>query len=71
MTEPISDENTEPTADAGVPAPPVTGHNGIDAALASLELGENVHEHPEQIADALDAITHALNPTPQPPLPRA
>lgn len=49
--------------------PPVTGHPDIDRALAGLDLASDVHTHPAAIADVLDAINEAINPTPQPPLP--
>lgn len=49
---------------------PITGHAGIDEALAALELSDDVHGHPEALAAALDAVAAALNPPPQPPLPR-
>ncbi|MDN5570836.1 MAG: hypothetical protein L0G22_06215 [Propionibacteriaceae bacterium] len=62
-------ESPEPDAAEGVeaPVPPVTGHNGIDAALAALELGPDVHTHPEQISAAIDAVARALQ-TPAPGL---
>lgn len=63
----------DPAADAaGTPAPalPVTGHAGIDAAMAALDLGDDVHTHPEALAAALDAVAAALNPAAQPPLLR-
>lgn len=59
-------------AENTAPAPaslPVTGHAGIDAALSGLELGSDVHRHPEEIALALEAVAAALNPGRQPPLP--
>ncbi|MFT3877780.1 MAG: hypothetical protein QM708_15365 [Propioniciclava sp.] len=52
------------------PTPPVTGHAGIDAALAAVELGDDVHTHHDVLATALEAVQHALNPPRQPPLPR-
>lgn len=42
------------------PPPPETGHPQIDAALASVELGDDVHTHAEQITAALDVIQQAL-----------
>lgn len=43
------------------PEPPVTGHPDIDAALTSVQLGDDVHTHHAAIAEALDAIQQALN----------
>lgn len=40
--------------------PPVTGHHEIDRALASLELSDDVTEHPAAISAALDAVQRAL-----------
>ncbi len=56
------------TADdaSAVPPPPATGHAAIDAALAAVDLGTDVHEHPAQVAAALEALHLALNPTPRP-----
>lgn len=48
---------------------PVTGHPGIDAALAAIDLGDDVHTHHDVLAAAHEAVQHALNPR-QPPLPR-
>ncbi len=48
---------TEP---AEFPPPPTTGHHEIDRALAALELGDDVSEHPAAIAQALDAVQRAL-----------
>ena len=66
-TQPETPEPTEPSRDAALP---VTGHPAIDAALAELSLGEDVHTHHDEIATVLDVVQQALNPTPQPPLPR-
>lgn len=49
---------------------PTTGDSAIDEALAVVELGDNVHEHPEQLADALKALQDALN-RPAPTRPSA
>lgn len=49
---------------------PVTGHAGIDAALASLHLGPDVLVHHDELAAALDAVQQALNLASQSPLPR-
>ncbi|MDO5533687.1 MAG: hypothetical protein Q4F65_03415 [Propionibacteriaceae bacterium] len=49
---------------------PVTGHAAIDAALAALDLGEDVHTHHDEISAALEVVQQALNPSQQPPLPR-
>ena len=48
----------------------ITYISSLDEALAALELSDDVHAHPEALAAALDAVAAALNPTPQPPLPR-
>lgn len=40
--------------------PPVTGHAEIDAALAGLELGPDVHSHHDEIKAALDVIQAVL-----------
>lgn len=42
-------------------APPVTGHAEIDAALAGVELGDDVHTHHDALAAALDVLQRALN----------
>ncbi len=66
--------STEPEAAASTSTPdaalPVTGHPAIDAALAELALGDDVHTHHDEIAGVLDVVQQALNPTQQPPLPR-
>ncbi len=62
-------EASEP-ADDGVAALPVTGHAAIDAALAGLELDDDVATHPAAIAEVLEVVGQALNPTGQAPLPR-
>ena len=49
---------------------PVTGHAAIDAALAGLDLDADVATHPARIAEVLEVVAQALNPTPQSPLPR-
>ena len=49
---------------------PVTGHPAIDAALASLSLGDDVDTHHDALAAVLDTVQQALNTTSQPPLPR-
>lgn len=49
-----------------LPPRPVTGNHVIDAALDALDLGDDVHTHPEAIATALAALQQALNP-PAPP----
>jgi len=41
---------------------PVTGVPEIDAALAGLDLGEDVTRHPAALAAALDVLQLALNP---------
>lgn len=43
------------------PEPPATGHDGVDAALAALELGDDVNAHPAALAEALDVLAEALN----------
>jgi hypothetical protein len=49
------------SAEASLPlAPPVTGNHEIDRALASLDLGDDVAEHPGRIAEALDVVQRAL-----------
>lgn len=53
-----------------IPSLPVTGHGAIDAALAGVTLGDDVHTHHDELVAALDAVQQALNPSPQPPLPR-
>jgi len=50
---------TEP-AETPVPEPPVTGNHDIDRALAALDLGGDVAEHPGRIAAALDVVQGAL-----------
>ncbi len=40
---------------------PVTGHEEIDLALASLELGDDVHSHHDQIAAVLEVLQTALH----------
>lgn len=50
------------SAEASDPlAPPVTGNHDIDRALASLDLGDDVAEHPARIAAALDVVQRALS----------
>ncbi len=41
-------------------AAPVTGHEEIDAALAALDLGDDVHAHPEAISEVLDVLQSVL-----------
>jgi|GEM_PF-2763973 hypothetical protein len=41
--------------------PPSTGNPQLDEALASLDLGRPLSEHPEQYAKLLDALQRALN----------
>ena len=53
-------EATESATPAGV-AP---GNADIDAALATMEVGPDVHTHPEQIAAVLDAVARALQTSP-------
>lgn len=43
--------------------PPVTGHEEIDEALAALDLGDDVHAHPDAIAGVLDVLQAALRDT--------
>lgn len=50
-------------------APPVTGHEAIDAALAAVTLGPDVHTHADELGAAVEAIQRALNPPSQQPLP--
>ncbi len=57
------------TSGPGSAALPVTGHPGIDAALAAVVLGDDVHAHHDVLALAHEVVQHALNPPPQ-PLPR-
>ncbi|MBK8463101.1 MAG: hypothetical protein IPL36_08745 [Nigerium sp.] len=54
-----------------VGALPVTGHPAIDAALAAMDLGDDVHTHVDAFAAAHAAVQNALNPPdqPQPPHP--
>ena len=70
---PASEPTTSQTA-----GPPATGHPGIDAALAGLVLGEDVHTHHDALAAALESVQRALNPpqplpppSPAPPRPAA
>lgn len=65
MSTPPAPDQPESTA-TGVP---VTGHTGIDAALAAVELGDDVHTHHDVLAGALEAVREVLNPPRQPPLP--
>ncbi|MFV0406069.1 MAG: hypothetical protein ACK5LN_04505 [Propioniciclava sp.] len=44
-----------------LPEPPVTGHGGVDAALASIDLSADVNSHPAALADALDVLAEALS----------
>lgn len=53
------------------PAPPVTGHAGIDAALAAVDLGDDVHSHHEALLAAVEAVQRALNPAAQGPRPQS
>lgn len=46
--------------------PPVTGHPGIDSALSRVDLSGDVHEHHEQLAQALDTVRRTLNDVQQP-----
>lgn len=56
-----------PAAAAPVPPAPVTGHAEIDAALAGLELGPDVHTHPDALAGVIDVVWRALaDPAPRP-----
>lgn len=64
-----TDEPVPATAEAP-PALPVTGHPQIDAALAELELDDDVHSHHDRLSAVLDVVQQALNPSSQPPLPR-
>lgn len=53
--------------DEDFPPRPTTGNATIDAALEAVELGGDVHAHPEQFARALEALQRALNPPAPPP----
>lgn len=53
------------------PEPPTTGHRAIDAALASVRLGDDIHTHLEELSRALEVVSEALRGGPQPPLPEA
>ena len=53
------------------PAPPVTWHAGIDAALAAVDLGDDVHTHHEALLAAVEAVQRALNPAAQGPRPQS
>ena len=66
---PDPDAAPEQAADPGVRAP-ATGHAGIDAALAGLELGADVHDHHEALLAAVEAIQRVLNPADQGPRPQ-
>lgn len=55
------------TSAPDLPPHPTTGHPAIDAALGSVVLGEDVHDHAQQVARALDSVQRALNPPPTPP----
>lgn len=52
------------------PAPPVTGHPDIDAALTGLDLGGDVHTHHDALAAAVEAVQRAINPAAQGPRPQ-
>lgn len=53
-----------------LPPRPTTGNRVIDDALDRLDLGDDVHTHPEAIASALEALQRALNPVaPRPGVP--
>lgn len=49
-----------------LPESPTTGHEGVDAALAALELGADVNAHPAKLAEALDVLAQALAATDDP-----
>ncbi len=55
-----------PTSDQPLPERPATGNAFIDEALAEIDLSVGVHEHPEVIARALEAVQVALNQSRQP-----
>lgn len=63
----MSDAQPKPAVEPQ--AAPVTGHAEIDAALAALVRGDDVHTHPDAIAAALDVVQGALHPR-QPPSPQ-
>lgn len=46
---------------------PVTGVPAVDAAIAAVVLGDDVNDHHQQFATALDALQRALNPPPADP----
>lgn len=60
----------EASQSMGESALPVTGNPSIDAALAALNMSDDVHTHHDEIASVLDVVQQALNPTEQPRLPR-
>ncbi|WP_232548274.1 hypothetical protein [Propioniciclava soli] len=66
MTEPPDAALGGDAVPANTAPPPATGHAEIDAALGRLELGPDVHEHPDRIAAALDAVSRALQAEPRP-----
>lgn len=72
MEEHRSVEEPDDSAAAGPPAapPPTTGHAEIDRALADLDLGEDVHQHHDAFAAAVEAVQRALNPASQGPRPQ-
>ncbi|MGB7963275.1 MAG: hypothetical protein WCF12_10015 [Propionicimonas sp.] len=47
--------------------PPVTGVAEVDAAVAAVALGDDVNDHHQQFATALDSLQRALNPPPADP----
>ena len=67
--DPTPDATGDATSEGAVSLP-VTGHAPIDAALAGLDLDADVATHPARIAEVLEVVAQALNPTAQSPLPR-
>ncbi|MFV0451484.1 MAG: hypothetical protein ACK5LS_04440 [Propioniciclava sp.] len=42
------------------PEVPVTGHPGVDEALAGISLGADVNDHPAALAEAMEVLAQAL-----------
>lgn len=64
VTDPTPDFDSSPS-EAELPPPPATGVELIDNALAAIDLGGDVTEHPAQLAAAVDLLQHVLRNPPE------
>lgn len=55
----MRDDQEQPATPAS-PVPPLTGHPGIDRALADADFSGDVGEHPRRIEALLEALQTAL-----------